>query len=607
MNLLKKFFLKSETTTLTISSSNGFHLRPVAQFVTEAKKFPCEIKASFHGKTVNAKAVNTLLSLNLGKEDSFTLIAKGKQAKEAIIALSNLFTTIMQNDKEVVTVEQKSHRYEGHYLKAQSIASGIAIAPLYLFTQTHSYTHSGMSFQKAVTLASKELEALHINSSQDTAEIALAQKELLSSLVDQFDTFEIFEKRIHTGSEALKGGKMESKRTDYLDILHRVKKHLGYKSEIPLPKDDFILLADDLLPSDIHTLKRSHAKGVILKKTSNTSHTAILLRAAGIPSLILDEDLEVGSDSVILDADASILVTTPTTEDLAKANTLFSVNKDKELKAHEKRFQDAQTKAGKNIQVLANISDIASAKVAKEEGANGIGLLRTEFLFDTKKPTIEEQTKAYKTIFSLFSNITVRTLDIGGDKALPYVKLPNENNPFLGIRGVRLLKTHPELIEEQLLAIFLASKNRALKIMFPMVATVDEFIEAKKFAQDVASKHELDISHLQFGIMIEVPSVLFLIEEFNKVVDFYSIGTNDLTQYLFAIERTHPTLKTDALSPVVFSALETIVTKATKPVSICGELASKTTAIPKLIALGLQTLSVSPKSIAQTKEIIRHV
>ena len=140
-----------------------------------------------------------------------------------------------------------------------------------------------------------------------------------------------------------------------------------------------------------------------------------------------------------------------------------------------------------------------------------------------------------------------------------------------------------------------------------MVSNVDEFRKAKSFAQEVAKTHTIDIRNIDFGIMIEVPSVLFLIEAFNEVVDFYSIGTNDLTQYLFAIERTHPLLKVDELSPVIFSALESIVKQASKPVSICGELAANTDAIEKLINLGLTTLSVSPKSVAQTKETIRHV
>ena len=157
-------------------------------------------------------------------------------------------------------------------------------------------------------------------------------------------------------------------------------------------------------------------------------------------------------------------------------------------------------------------------------------------------------------IFTLFDDITVRTLDVGGDKALPYITLEKEDNPFLGVRGVRLFKTHPEIMEEQLHAMFVAAQNKKIKIMFPMVSSVEEFVDAKTFAEDIAKKHHLDIDNIDFGIMIEVPSVLFLLEELNKVVDFYSIGTNDLTQYLFAIERTHPTLKTDDLSPAVFHA-----------------------------------------------------
>ena len=162
-------------------------------------------------------------------------------------------------------------------------------------------------------------------------------------------------------------------------------------------------------------------------------------------------------------------------------------------------------------------------------------------------------------------------------------------------------------MEEQLHAMFVAAKNRNIKIMFPMVSSVEEFVDAKIFAEEIAKKHQLDISNIQFGIMIEVPSILFFLEELNKVVDFYSIGTNDLTQYLFAIERTHPILKTDDLSPAVFRAIESILEKVDKPVSICGELAGKNKAIPTLINLGIETLSVSANNVAQTKEIIRHV
>jgi phosphocarrier protein FPr len=228
-------------------------------------------------------------------------------------------------------------------------------------------------------------------------------------------------------------------------------------------------------------------------------------------------------------------------------------------------------------------------------------------LFTEQKPSLELQTKSYKEIFDVFSDVTVRTLDIGGDKALPYINLPKEDNPFLGVRGIRLLQTHPELLAEQLQAIFMAAMNTPIKIMFPMISSVDEFTDAKNFAKEVAKKHNIVIDNILFGMMIEVPSVLFSLPEFDKVVDFYSVGTNDLTQYLFAIERTHPTLKTDALSPVIFTVLKNIVNSVTKPVSICGELASHTEAISKLVQMGYTTLSVTAKSIPKTKEIIRHV
>ena len=162
-------------------------------------------------------------------------------------------------------------------------------------------------------------------------------------------------------------------------------------------------------------------------------------------------------------------------------------------------------------------------------------------------------------------------------------------------------------MQEQLIAIFTAAQNRKIKVMFPMVSSVVEFTEVKTLAQKLAHEKGIEISNIQFGIMIEVPSTLFLLDAFNKEVDFYSIGTNDLTQYLFAIERTHSTLITDPLSSVVFDALKLIMDKAQKPVSICGELASNSKAVPKLIELGIETLSVSPKSIAETKEEIRHV
>ena len=608
MLFFKNLFAKPLTSTLTVTSKNGFHLRPVAKFVSEAKKFECDIKAIFQNKSVSAKAVNALLSLGLDKGDSFTLTLQGKNATQALRTLTQTFITLMQEDKEIKNIINTQHHYKGKTFSGDSIYQGIAIAALYHFRREESYTDNDATFKGSIVHAVFILTKLSEETTQsDIANIYLAQKELLLQLSEEAQDIETFSALIEKEINALKGTKLESKAVDYQDLLRLVKSNLGYSYHTKFPTEPFILISDDLLPSEITQLETSSVQGVILTQSSLTSHTAILLRTAGIPSLILPHEIDGSSDEVILDTYAGVLIHTPTQQDLENATKIQDNHKMQEKLSQKKRFEPAITKNKKSIQIYANITDVNSATIAKEAGAEGIGLLRTEFLFGAQQPSLETQKKAYQDIFALFDDITVRTLDVGGDKALPYISLPKEDNPFLGVRGVRLFQSHPKILEEQLHAIFLAAKDKAIKVMFPMVSSVEEFTHAKAFALHVADKYQLNANTILFGMMIEVPSVLFDLQAFDKVVDFYSIGTNDLTQYLFAIERTHPTLKIDALSPVLFTVLEQIVKQVTKPVSICGELAAHTEAIPKLIQQGYTTLSVSPKSIAQTKETIRHV
>lgn len=608
MFLFQNLFSKPRSAQLTVTSNNGFHLRPVAQFSSLAKSFSCQITATFNNKSVDTKGVNTLLSLSLEKGDTFTLVAKGKNAEVALEKLQLLFETLMQDDKEIKEIEKTAYRYEGSVIEGEIIAEGIAIAPAYAYHATEVQHKSTMHFEEALSQSIEELETLYRSKKEEeNAAIYLAQKELLASLGTHCQTLRALEEKVEEESRKLAGTKLDAKKSDYQDILQRVKKHLGLEIKVTFPDTPFILLGRDLLPSEIDHLQQTKVAGVVLKEASINSHTAILLRAAGICSLIADTQELTEGETIILDAHAGVIVQAPSADDLQKAREHGEQDLAQKARSATKRFEPAVTQEGRQIKVFANAADINTAKEAKKEGAEGIGLLRSEFLFKEVKPSLEQQQKAYKEIFELFDDITVRTLDVGGDKALPYIQIPAENNPFLGIRGVRLFQTHPELLEEQLHAIFLAAEDKPIKVMFPMVSSVEEFNQTKSFAQEVAKKYQLDISNILFGIMIEVPSVLFMLESFNAVVDFYSIGTNDLTQYLFAIERTHPLLKADALSPAVFSAIETILLKTTKPVSICGELAANKNAIPKLLNLGMETLSVSPKSIAQTKEEIRDV
>ncbi|SFV66774.1 Phosphoenolpyruvate-protein phosphotransferase of PTS system [hydrothermal vent metagenome] len=612
MEFFKQLFKKKIETTLTITSANGLHIRPIAKFVNEVKKFNTTTTIVAHNQEVSATQVPKILALALENGQSFTLRCVGGEAQKASKHLSSFFVQLMEEDKVVEEIEQESENYIGATLTGQTIAKGVTTAPIVIYQKTEQESkQGGLSLQSAIKKTGEELSELYEeNKTKDEAQIFLAQKELLNS--------ELFEKdfqNIEEEIKKLKGTKFESRVSDYQDLKQRILAHMGVVTKLHLPDTPYILLADDLLPSEISKLTKTPIQGVILQKGTPTSHASILLRSEAIPSMIINAPIckgnPCGYPTAILDASSGNLILEPTESDLEKATKREKEFKEQQEQSYQKRFDSTKTKNGKSIKILANIADIDSAKEAKEQGADGVGLFRTEFLFTEVKPTIEQQTKAYLEIFELFDNITIRTLDIGGDKSLPYINIEQEDNPFLGIRGIRFSLQEKTLFKEQLLAIYravdLATPNKTIKIMFPMVSEIEEFTQAKNIAQRVAKENNIDISNIQFGIMLEVPCVIFALKEFDKVVDFYSIGTNDLTQYLFAIERTHPTLTANATSPMIISALKQIIETTQKPISICGELAGVEEVTEKLIEMNYNTLSISAKLIPSLKEKIRNV
>ena len=619
MNFLKKVFKKRHSpflTTLTITSENGLHLRPIAKFVNEVKEFNANINIIANDQEVLATQVPKILSLSLDKGDSFTLKCEGEEALEASAYLTDFFEKMMQEDKiekEIIEVEDK---YQANEIKGKSISKGIAISPLTLYEtrKISKIKETNLSIKDAIRRTKEELYDLYqANKTKHEAQIFLAQKELISADVFRYEcsTVRKFLEIIKEEVNRLENTKFASRIPDYRDVEQRVLKHLGLSSIIEVPSRPYILLTDDLLPSEVIKLQNTLLEGVVLQKGTPTSHASILLRSFGIPSIIVTEPLKT-SPRVILDANSGNLILQPTTNDFKKALEKQKLFKMYQEESYKKRFESTKTKDGKRIKVLANISDYKSAIEAKDQGADGVGLLRTEFLFRKERPSLEEQIISYKNIFKLFNVVTVRTLDIGGDKSLPYISIPKENNPFLGIRGIRFSLDEQVLFKEQILAIFRAYElfmpsAKIIKIMFPMISTVEEFNQAKDIALDIARSYTISLSNIEFGIMIEVPSVIFALEEFNEVVDFYSVGTNDLSQYIFAIERTHPTLIADASSPIFLSVLETIAQKANKPISICGEVAGLEELTEQLIEMGYKTLSVSYKLIPALKERIRHV
>ena len=619
MNFLNKIFQKKQTpiqTTLTITSDNGFHLRPIAKFVNEVKQFNAHITIIAHDEEVTATQVPNILALSLEKDDSFTLQCEGEEAQEASAYLSDFFIKLMNDDVVIKEIIQEETKYEAISFRGKTIARGVAIAPLTQYeTKETSIRESNLSIKDAIKITKEELYNLYqANKTREEAQIFLAQKELISSDLFRYNcsSVQTFTKIIRREVKKLEDTRFASRIADYKDLEQRVLSHMGITMTLEVPTVPYILLADDLLPSEIIRLNDTEIEGVVLRKGTPTSHASILLRSFAIPSMIVNSPYIELSLKAILDANSGNLILKPTTNDVRKAKEHQNLFKKRQKESYEKRFEITKTKENREIKVLANIGSLSSAKEAKEQGADGVGLLRTEFLFTENKPNLKAQVLAYKEIFELFNTLTVRTLDIGGDKSLPYINIPKENNPFLGIRGIRFSLQEKSLFIEQLLAIYqaidlLMPSPKNVKIMFPMISNVAEFNKAKNIALKIAKDHNINLSNSQFGMMIEVPSVIFALREFNEIVDFYSIGTNDLTQYLFAIERTHPTLIADATSPIIMAVLKTIIEQVDKPISICGELAGLEEVTKELIEMGYDTLSVSSKLIPSLKERIRHV
>ncbi len=385
-----------------------------------------------------------------------------------------------------------------------------------------------------------------------------------------------------------------------------------------------IVIARDLMPSDTVLLDKRLVLGFCTVEGSETSHTAILARALGIPAIVAcpDEVLGIPDGTVlILDGPAGRLYIEPTQAETNRYRTRkaswTASSEDALAQCHE----PAVTLDGHRVEVLANIGSVPSANAAVEKGAEGVGLLRTEFIYMERGtlPDESEQTEVYSAILGVFESlpVTLRTSDIGGDKVLPYFDLPDEANPFLGVRGLRLALLHrDDLLKPQLKAAFRAGKGHDLRVMFPMVATLAEIRQARTVLEECrAELHEQGIlipEKLQVGIMIEVPSAAIMADAFAPMVDFFSIGTNDLAQYTLAADRnnSHLAYLASAFSPAVLRLIQNVILQAHKygrKVAVCGELAGEPLAIPILLGLGLDEFSMNPQAIPAAKQIVRSV
>ncbi len=386
--------------------------------------------------------------------------------------------------------------------------------------------------------------------------------------------------------------------------------------------DNCIIVASDLSPAQTAQLDPTKVAGICLEAGGKTSHSAIIARAMGIPCIVKAEGIltsTISGQEVILDGKRGHLWLAP---DAEKASCLIEERNAwiaDTVAKKEQASKPAITVDGLKVDVHANIGGLQDVKAALASGAEGVGLLRTEFVFQSSKtlPTEEEQYEIYRDIAVALEHrpLTIRSLDVGGDKPLPSYHMAQEENPFLGLRGVRLCLTDSELFKPQLKAVLRAAKdNTNVQLMIPMIAEVEELQAVKSLIADC--RDELNLPEILYpmkvGIMIEVPAAVLNADELAKEADFFSIGTNDLTQYVMAADRGNTAVSdlVDYKKSAVISAIQMtcIAAKANDiPVSMCGEMAGDTEMSELLIKLGVHKLSASPSLIPNVKAKVREI
>ena len=414
---------------------------------------------------------------------------------------------------------------------------------------------------------------------------------------------------------------MRERAADIKDVSKRLMNNLaGIEDSILIEENNTIVVADDLTPSDTAQLDKEKVIAFLTNVGGRTSHSAIMARTLEIPAVVGLKDItEVvkNGDILIVDGIEGRVYIDPDHDTVTKFIALQEAH-NKEKEELKKLIEvEAVTKSGKRIEVAGNIGKPEDVHKVLENGADGIGLFRTEFLYMDREemPTEEEQFESYKYVLEKMENkpVVIRTLDIGGDKQLPYLVMPNEMNPFLGYRAIRLCLDRTDIFKIQLRALLRASVYGNLKVMFPMVSSLDEFQKSKEIVEECTKELKAEgkevSDSIEWGIMVEIPAAAIMADELAKHVDFFSIGTNDLIQYTLAADRMSEKVSYlyDPMHPAVLRLIKMTIDGAHsqgKWVGMCGEMAGDETAIPTLVEYGLDEFSMSASSILRAKQII---
>lgn len=535
-------------------------------------------------------------------------------------------------------------------LQGIAASNGIAIAKAYrlehpdLMVEKQTIENPAehvRRFQQALAKSKEELEAIRAHALKELGEdkaaifsahlLVLSDPELVQAVEQKIEQERVnAEFALHDVAsmfiamfEAMDNEYMKERAADIRDVTKRVLAHLlGVTISNPsMITEEVIIVAEDLTPSDTAQLNRKYVKGFTTDIGGRTSHSAIMARSMEIPAVVGTKEATAviqNGDIVIIDGIDGEVIVNPTEETIAEyeqKRAAFAAQKAEWAKlVHEQ----TTTSDGHHVELAANIGTPNDVEGVLANGAEGIGLYRTEFLYMGRNelPTEEEQFEAYKTVLEKMEGkpVVVRTLDIGGDKELPYLDLPKEMNPFLGFRAVRLCLNMQDMFRTQLRALLRASVYGNLKVMFPMIATLDEFRQAKAVLLEEKEKLVAEgvavSDHIEVGMMVEIPAAAVLADQFAKEVDFFSIGTNDLIQYTMAADRMNERVSYlyQPYNPAILRLIYNVIEAAHKEgkwVGMCGEMAGEELAVPILLAFGLDEFSMSATSILRVRSQLK--
>jgi multiphosphoryl transfer protein len=644
------------TITLTVRNPLGLHARPAARFVQTAGGFDAGVSVTnlTTGRgPASGRSLNALATLGVRQGHEITVAATGPKASEALAALEALagrdFDEGPAVEAPTPTPTARPEAAPAGGLAGLPAAPGVAIGAARHFraatpeipTEPASDPEAEWeALERALDRVRTEIRATrdsvaarageysaaifdaHLLFLEDETLVEPARRAIFEQGRNAAQAWHEAAETVAAEYRSLDHEYLRARAEDLGAVARQVVAQLVGKGPATAVTEPGIVIAADLTPADTAALDRELVHGIATAYGGPTSHSAILARSLGIPASVgLGEQLlEVPEGTqLVLDGDQGALHVDPSPELVREYERKSAERAEDAQRALASARRPARTRDGRRIEIVANVGSPEDVDAAVANGAEGVGLLRTEFLFLERDslPDEDEQYAAYADMAERLQGrpLILRTLDVGADKPLPYLPRRAEANPFLGVRGIRLGLTQPELLETQLRAALRVAAEHPLKVMFPMVSTLAEYRDALSVlarAREQLSERGEAPGQLEVGVMIEVPAAALAADAFAREVDFFSIGTNDLVQYTMAAERGNEAVSglADGLHPSVLRLIRSVTEAAEahgKWVGVCGELGSDPQAVPLLVGLGVSELSVNPPAVPATKETVREV